>query len=383
MATEVNSHPLLQELPDVWVASQALLKHSSTGSIEQELQEAIHNKNASMLQMLVANIEAKSLPVSPSLYNQAKTLLVKIGETSQQLKEAIKSKQVDQLSQVIQDCIELDFSSNEVIAAVQLRTQLLAVYKEAALALNLMDVHLMQTVMKETRELGLKNTAELNDIHHILFEMDDLTVKGLQVGKAEELNDAYLAVERRIALKDEQIKSSFFRSDWKTYPSLKDPKVWASSLFLGGSRHHTFHQYTRHIIHESLSILHSPMLNKLAVKCFKSLLTVTGDRIAGAPNFEAFVLLDTAKKHPALNEELYLQLMKQLTSNPDPVSLRKGWNLFALFLRSFPAGNLEEYCHAFIRKSCENSEGLLKLMYYSINHYPSEITQDFVDRNLK
>jgi hypothetical protein len=117
------------------------------------------------------------------------------------------------------------------------------------------------------------------------------------------------------------------------------------------------------------------------VKCFKSLLTVTGDRIAGALNFEAFVLLDHAKKHAELNEDL--QIMKQLALDHNPVRLRRGWSLFALFLRSFPAGYLEEYCHAFTRKSCEHSEGRLRLIYYHINHYPRDIPQYFVDNSLK
>jgi myosin heavy subunit len=383
MLNEVDRHPTLQDIPDIFVASQALLKHSSIGSIEQELQSAINSKNFSNLQMLLTTIDAQALPVSQSLVSQARVLLNKLSGVNSLLKEALKTKQIDQLTEIIQTCSELGISNADVLAAIQLRSQLMSIYKEAALALSLVDIARMHSITKTARELGLKSTAELNEIHHILFEMNDLAVKTLQLQRAEELKDEYLIVERKIALKDEKIKSTFFRSDWKAYPRLKDPKVWASSLFLSGGRHHTFYQYTRHLIHESISKVGSTKLNSLAVKCFKSILTVTGDRIAGAPNFEAFYLLKSAMKTPKIQEELYLQIMKQLTSNPDPTSRRKVWNLLALFVRTFPQGNLEEYLHAFIRKSYESSEVLLKLMYYSQVHYPTEVTQDFVDRSIK
>lgn len=352
-------------------------------TIEKELSEAIDTKNLSMLQHLLTNIEAKGLPITSSLLAKAKAMMQTLQHANSLLKDAIKAKQIEALRVAIQACAGLGFSNPELANAVQLRNQLESIYKEAALALNIMDTQRMQTVMKLSRELGLKNTDELNDIHHILFEMEELEVKTIQLEKAVELADDYLIVERRIALIDERIKSTFFRSDWKIYPRLKDPKVWASSLFLSGNRHHTFFQYTRHIIHESMSTLASAIFNKTAVKCFKSLLTVTGDRIAGPPLYEAFFLVNTALKVPQLHEELYLQVMKQLTNNPDPTSRTKGWNIFALFLRTFPPGNLEEFIHAFIRKNCDESQMLLRLMYYSMDRYPFEITQDYVDRNLK
>mmetsp|Transcript_926 Transcript_926/g.2173 ORF Transcript_926/g.2173 Transcript_926/m.2173 type:complete len:1220 (-) Transcript_926:1097-4756(-) len=382
MLHDVDRHPILESYNDLWVACQALLKHSTNSSLEQELKDAIKDKNLQKLQMLVSNIEANSISVSRDIYTQAKAMLQKLQQISGVLKEAMRTKQIDQLNAVINACIELDFSNMEVLNAIQMRDQLESIYKEAALALNIMDVKLMQSIMKLSRELGLKNTSEQNDIHHILFEMDELAIKTLQVECAEGLRDDYLLVERRIALVDEKIKSTFFRSDWKMYPSLKDPKVWASSLLLPGKKHHTFHTYTRHIIHESLSHVGSSKNNKAAVKCFRSIMTVMGDRIAGPPGFEANYLVKTARKVPQIQEEIYLQLMKQLTSNPDSSSRRKGWNLLALFLRTFPTGNLLECIHAFIRKSCDVSESLLRLMYYSVGRFPRDITQEYIDRNL-
>lgn len=52
-----------------------------------------------------------------------------------------------------------------------------------------------------------------------------------------------------------------------------------------------------------------------------------------------------------LRTEIYCQLMKQLSSNPDPASEKKGWLLLMICLCAFPPGpSLEYHVQVFIRE---------------------------------
>jgi hypothetical protein len=50
-------------------------------------------------------------------------------------------------------------------------------------------------------------------------------------------------------------------------------------------------------------------------------------------------ILNICIKHEALRDEIYMQLIKQLTQNPRPDSVLRGWQLLALLSETFPPSN--------------------------------------------
>ncbi|TFK44494.1 hypothetical protein BDQ12DRAFT_673099 [Crucibulum laeve] len=74
-------------------------------------------------------------------------------------------------------------------------------------------------------------------------------------------------------------------------------------------------------------------------------------------------LLTEGLTHGELRDEIYCQLMKQLTGNPNTASIFKGWQLLCVILITFPPSkNFETYLEAFIQKYSSHQEGRVDVM---------------------
>ncbi|KAF9564759.1 hypothetical protein CPC08DRAFT_228969 [Agrocybe pediades] len=74
-------------------------------------------------------------------------------------------------------------------------------------------------------------------------------------------------------------------------------------------------------------------------------------------------LIGEGLKHGELRDEIYCQLMKQLTGNPNRDSVFKGWQLFCVLLVSFPPSkNFETYLRAFIQSNTTQPEGRVDII---------------------
>lgn len=135
-------------------------------------------------------------------------------------------------------------------------------------------------------------------------------------------------------------------------------------------------------------------LNKDAVKVFKVIQHIMGDRererpaglrlppenhvaivsshnasttsLAGGPAGileEERWLLGEGLSHGELRDEIYCQVMKQLTGNPTTESIFKGWQLLCVLLVNFPPSkNFETYLRSFIQKHISQQEGRVDVM---------------------
>ena len=73
-----------------------------------------------------------------------------------------------------------------------------------------------------------------------------------------------------------------------------------------------------------------------------------GDRQYSYPVILAHELITAGIENVELRDELYCQMMKQLSKNPNDASKRRGWNLMALALSSFPPSDeLENFLELF------------------------------------
>ncbi|KAI0256424.1 hypothetical protein BJV78DRAFT_1273252 [Lactifluus subvellereus] len=111
-------------------------------------------------------------------------------------------------------------------------------------------------------------------------------------------------------------------------------------------------------------------LHKDAVRTFRAVQRLMGDSEKGAtaaphtPRLEeARWLLGEGLTYGELRDEIYCQVMKQLTHNPNPESTFRGWQLLCVLLVTFPPSkNFEPYLHAFLSQRTAITEGRLDVL---------------------
>ena len=89
-------------------------------------------------------------------------------------------------------------------------------------------------------------------------------------------------------------------------------------------------------------------LEEIALQLFKNLVSYMGDRSSSkAPQLHALKHTRLAMRSPEeVKDEAYLQVIKQITRNPNPNRCMRGWNLFAIMASCYPP-SMELY-HALI-----------------------------------
>lgn len=96
-------------------------------------------------------------------------------------------------------------------------------------------------------------------------------------------------------------------------------------------------------------------LYKDALKCFKLIQTIMGDRPRSRHSNEIediqFILTCGITKGQ-MRDEIYVQVCKQLQDNPNGDSVRKGWEILCILTVTFPPSkNLENYLNDFVSQN--------------------------------
>lgn len=100
-----------------------------------------------------------------------------------------------------------------------------------------------------------------------------------------------------------------------------------------------------------------------AVNVFNDIQGWMGDR--AIPEVQRMTLAEqitaTATQDKSLADEVYVQLMKQLTENPGSRSVRRGWELMlACCQHACPSSTLHEFLHTFLLLALKNVDGILQ-----------------------
>lgn len=94
----------------------------------------------------------------------------------------------------------------------------------------------------------------------------------------------------------------------------------------------------------------SPALHKDAVKCFKLLQNILSSKGTLLDSFDDIQsLLEKGIRTGSLRDEILVQSCKQLTKNPKPDQVERGWQMMGVLVATFPPSkNLENYLKTFL-----------------------------------
>ena len=151
------------------------------------------------------------------------------------------------------------------------------------------------------------------------------------------------------------------------FPGIRTPDDFVRGLLFSkaAAKQAQLHWQSSIIPYSMLVLGGNKELAKKAIKIHRSILGYTGDKSVSFPAALAQYVLTKGMEHPALMDEIYVQLCKQLTRNPGAASLTRTWHLLCMCAGTFPPSrDFENYLLNFILERAPVEDGVLSL--YSV-----------------
>jgi hypothetical protein len=239
-----------------------------------------------------------------------------------------------------------------------------------------LDKPVMLDVVQRAEAVGY-NTPAIDSIRDLVYNTSEDEFVKKQLKAAVALKDNERTVRRMIKLKKLVMDKSGDLFSFSKYMKLYSPVAWADFKFISLKREELARGMLRHskdTIHQTLTDMtgllaqdQKTQLSKIACRTFKNILGYMGDRKAQYPEMLAQELLTICLTNLPIRDEIYCQLMKQLSNNPLPESKRKGWNLMQLCLDTFPPGpEFENYLEFFLRQQANPPDQYINLLHQTL-----------------
>ena len=178
---------------------------------------------------------------------------------------------------------------------------------------------------------------------------------------AQAAADAEETTRRRDAKLKKARNSNFA---FTNFPGIRTPDDFVRGLLFGkAAAKQAQLQWQSSVIPYSMLVLGgNKELAKKAIKIHRSILGYTGDKSMSFPATLAQDILTKGMEHPALMDEIYVQLCKQLTRNPGAASLTRTWHLLCMCAGTFPPSrDYENYLLNFILERPPAEDGVINL----------------------
>ncbi|CAH8575085.1 unnamed protein product [Schistosoma bovis] len=141
------------------------------------------------------------------------------------------------------------------------------------------------------------------------------------------------------------------------FSSFIGPFDWPSHLFKADQDIFTLMSWTKSNFSKRILVSSEPALKKQVAQLFKVIQSFMGDRKArlSLPDYGS-IIIHRALSSANLRDELYAQLCKQTTSNPDVKSLTNGWALLCVCLYYFPPNSkFRDHLYAYLQSRADAS----------------------------
>jgi len=184
------------------------------------------------------------------------------------------------------------------------------------------------------------------------------------LGVQSEVSDLKVASQRMVAGRSSAVWASrndgevmFARmvfEDFRNYSKLRDPNDWCGGHQAGGAnplaRAVAMMSYQPERITEPLSQLPTAEAEKAALIVFEDIMRCMGDKPSLSSGSKELPILK-AVGNSGLTDEVYLQVVKQLTNNPSASSTAAGWQLLKnMVQKAAPSRELMEFLHCWCQE---------------------------------
>jgi len=194
---------------------------------------------------------------------------------------------------------------------------------------------------KQIEEMGLDESDLMKDFMHrrrTAMSQGHLSVFDSADNDQREAGEQIFQLEHFDKLKDP--------STWKTQAGPgSNPSLWAKAMM----------EFSSNPIRQALTQL-PKQEETAAVLNFQDLLRVMGDLPDVSRATRDDPVLKLANTSQTLCDEVYVQLMKQLTNNPSPASCNEGWKLLQKLIETaMPSPGLVDFVRRFLVVTSDGS----------------------------
>jgi len=200
-------------------------------------------------------------------------------------------------------------------------------------ALNSKDRLQLRRALDEAENLDLQIEI-MTSAKEILRELEIAYRAQKAAGDIVENVEPYDAAEEARKARQEVAKQARF--DVKNFPNLRTADDYARGAILNKAKvKEQFLVFQNSVVPKSLLDLNKEN-NKLAMQIHKDLLGYMGDKQMPFPAMLAQDILRKGYEYKPIRDEIYMQIIKQLTQNPRPESVAKGWQIMCMCVGTFP-----------------------------------------------
>lgn len=232
--------------------------------------------------------------------------------------------------------------------------------------------------LPEVSALLREASPQQQETHDTLLKLTQACVNKAHLSQKHRRQRDVAQSCRRVKRRDVRpIASDDERFAMHNFPALRDPADF-SKLFFAIKKLDKQHilQFSDQPLAKSLTQLQHTRHKKAALQVSKSILGYMGDGPADQrPDAMGAFILQQALELPQLGDEILVQLVKQVTMNPNPESTLKGWELLGMAVHVFhPSNLLQPYFLNFLysttcdEKAPEKVYGYARYVMYKLKY---------------
>lgn len=347
----------MEDHPEVKRTKEEVLLKAKVDEVTAHLAVAIHDYDHEQLELLLQQAAALEMGDMP-VVKKGTVLLENITRARHLLGSAVLHVNEEELIDAVQFCESFGYFNQLVSSARTLRDKVVQLNKDSQEAITVLEKPLMERVVRDA-ELIKYETQVISDLRTLLFDTPAEKFLQLQLKAAIKLVDKSRVTKITIQIKDIFFDKFAHLFDLSLFRQLRTPTEFSKAKLFGQEAlKQGMLKFSKSVIPTSLLKL-DPDKVKLAQTMFKNILGFMGDKHYAYPDMLAEDVIASCVSTPEIRDEVYVQLIKQLTANPNKQSEDKGWELMQMCLQAFPPSDqFENFLEMYIRKNAFSQQHL-------------------------